>query len=234
MFKYIFLLVSFITLSGALKAQEMYKVTADKLNIRETEKTNSKIIGFIPEGENVKVLDSSKVEVFKVKVTNGEGWVSSKFLQRINAPKKQPIKVQVKIVKTQNSQTLYIGLLIVAAAIGIGLIYKYANSRQFLIWLTAIVVLVVIYLSYIEFFKTKTVAGLYVTATDEQYKSFDFKAKDSVMVTNTFTDSTFTVLYKIENDVVKFPDGQNSIMLLIINDNTLEGQGFTSGTYKKD
>ncbi|MGY3052260.1 hypothetical protein ACVWYG_000450 [Pedobacter sp. UYEF25] len=233
MFKYFFLLIGFIILSGNLKAQEMYRVTADKLNIRETEKTNSKVIGFIPEGENVMVLDSSKVDVFKVKVTNGEGWVSGKFLQRINAPKKLPVKVQIKVVEKQNSETLYIGLLVVAAAIGIGLIYKFANSRQFLIWLTAIVVLTVIYLSYLEFFKQRTVGGLYTTATDQQYKSFEFKAKDSVTVKNTYTDSTFTVPYKIKNDMVEFPDGQNSIMLLIINENTLEGQGFTSGTYKK-
>ncbi|WP_354355102.1 SH3 domain-containing protein [Pedobacter sp. UYP30] len=234
MLKYIFLLLGFITLSGALKAQDMYKVTGDNLNIRETEKPNSRILGHLPEGENVMVLDSSKVTVFKVKVTNGEGWVSSKFLQRIAAPKKSPVKVQVKAVQKQNNETLYIGLLIVVAAIGIGLIYKFANSRQFLIWLTAIVVLAVIYLSYLEFFKQKAVAGLYATATDEQYKSFDFMPKDSVTVINTYTDSTFTVHYKIENDVVKFADGQNTIMLLIMDDNTLEGQGFTSGTYKKN
>lgn len=212
----------------------MYKVTADKVNIRQTEKTNSAVLGSLPLGENVMVLDSSKVSVFKVKVTNGEGWVSSKFLQRISVPKQPPVKVQVKAVEKQNNQTLYIGVLIVVAAIGIGLIYKFANSRQFLIWLTAIVVLIVIYLTYIEFFKQKAVSGLYTTNTDEQYKSFDFKSKDSVMVTTTFADSTFTVPYRIENDVVKLPDGQNTIMLLITNESTLEGQGFTSGTYKKN
>lgn len=212
----------------------MYKVTADKVNIRQTEKTNSAVLGSLPLGENVMVLDSSKVSVFKVKVTNGEGWVSSKFLQRISVPKQPPVKVQVKAVEKQNNQTLYIGVLIVVAAIGIGLIYKFANSRQFLIWLTAIVVLIVIYLTYIEFFKQKAVSGLYTTNTDEQYKSFDFKSRDSVMVTTTFADSTFTVPYRIENDVVKLPDGQNTIMLLITNESTLEGQGFTSGTYKKN
>ncbi len=212
----------------------MYKATGDKINIRETEKPNSKILGKLPLGENVRVLDSSKISVFKVKVTNGEGWVSSKFLQRINIPKKPPVKVQVKAVETQNNQTLYIGILIVAAAIGIGLIYKFANSRQFLIWLTAIVVLVVIYLTYLEFFKQKTVAGLYSTTNADQYKSFNFKSRDSVMVTDIYADSIFTVPYTVENNVVKFADGRNTVMLLIVDENTLDGQGFTSGTYKKN
>lgn len=233
MFKYIFLLLGSIILSGALKAQEMYKVTGDKINVRQTEQPNSAVIGHLPVGENVLVLDSSKVSVFKIKVTNGEGWVASKFLQRISIPKKATVKAQVKAVQKQNNETLYIGLVIVIAAIGIGLIYKFANSRQFLIWLTAIVVLVVIYLTYVEFFRQKSIGGLYTATTDEQYKSFNFKSKDSVTILSVYNDSTFTVPFKVEQNVVKFADGQNTIMLLIMDENTLEGEGFTSGTFKK-
>ena len=218
-----------------LHAQEMYKVTADKLNIRETEKSNSKIIGFIPEGENVMVLDSSKVSVFKVRVTNGEGWVASKFLQRINAPKKQEATAQAPVVKEakgSNSLSLYLPILLLIVIV-IWLLYKYTKGRQFLIWVTVIIALIVVYFTYLEFFKPKLIIGRYTTSTDEQFKSFDFASKDSVTVTASYLDSTFKVPFSVENNVVKFSDGQNTIMLLIVNENTLEGEGFTSGTYKK-
>ena len=61
----------------------MYKVTADKLNVRETKDPTSKKIGFVPQNENVQVLDSTDAKYFKIKVSNGEGWVSSQFLTKI-------------------------------------------------------------------------------------------------------------------------------------------------------
>ena len=236
MLKYILLFVCFTLFASMLHAQEMYKVTADKLNIRETEKSNSKIIGFIPEDENVMVLDSSKVSVFKVRVTNGEGWVASKFLQRINAPKKQEVKAQSPVVKDSkgfNYGSLYLPILFLIGAIIVWLLYKYTKGRQFLIWATLIIALIVVYLTYLEFFKPKLIIGRYATTTEQQFKSFDFATKDSVTVTASYLDSTFKVPYSIKNSVIKFSDGQNTIMLLIVNENTLEGEGFTSGTYKK-
>ena len=46
-------------------------------------------------------------------------------------------------------------------------------------------------------------------------------------------DTLITTKYTVEGDMIKFKQQENTIMLLIRDDNTLLGVGFTRGTYTK-
>lgn len=76
----IVLTVFFTALTFTISASEYYKSTADKLNVRKGPGTEYLTIGHLNKGTTVKVLEKKK-GWFKIKVKNGEGFVSSKYLQ---------------------------------------------------------------------------------------------------------------------------------------------------------
>ncbi len=45
--------------------------------------------------------------------------------------------------------------------------------------------------------------------------------------------STFTTNYKIDGDVIKLQQQENTILLMIRDEHTLIGEGFTKGVYQK-
>lgn len=217
----------------------MYKVTADRLRVRETSSVDSKIIGFIPQNENVAVLDSSNSKYFKVKVTNGEGWVSSEFLTRVSPPsvvqKAQPnvAQVQPKVVK-EDSNILFITLVTVVLLSMLFLIFKFLINNKPLMVFAVLCVVAIGYLCYSMFLVQKTVSGKFTSDSDTQYLSFDFKSKDSVVIQDTYADSLFTAKYTIEGEMIKFKQQENTILLMIRDNQTLIGEGFTKGVYNKN
>ncbi|MFD2288554.1 SH3 domain-containing protein [Pedobacter petrophilus] len=223
--------------SAAVSEDVIYRVTTDNLRVRQNAEPKSKVIGYLPEHENVVVLDSANASYFKIKVTNGEGWVSKEFLVRVS-PVKAVVKksaVSVEVPKVAKDYSNLILFAIVALVFGTILffIFKYSNQNKILIGISAILVLVVIYFCFVTFIQAKKVSGTFVSDTDTQYKTFDFKANDSVVVKDTYTDSTFTAKYVIEGDMIKLYDQQNMILLLIRDEQTLVGEGFTRGTFTK-
>lgn len=216
---------------------DLYRVTADNLRVREKADPKSKVIGYLPENENVAVLDSTNTSYFKIRVTNGEGWVSKEFLVRVSPVKAatQQSTVAVEVPKIDKGYSNIIFFAIVALIMGTILyfIFKYSNQNKLLIGFSAIIVLVVIYFCFVTFIKEKTVSGVYVSDSETQYKTFDFGTHDSVIVKDAYTDSTFTSKYVIDGDMIKLYDQQNMILLLIRDDNTLIGEGFTKGTFMK-
>ena len=239
MTKTLILSVSLVLLSFVLKAQDnLYRVKADKLNVRETADSKSKIIGFVPQGENVAVLDSTNKQFFKIKVTNGEGWVSSEYLSRISAPNKhvqakRPVTVEVPKVTQDYSNIIFFAVVALVMGTILYFVFKYSDQSRILIGITTIVVLVVCYFCFITFVQKKVVSGTFVSDSETQYQSFDFKSNDSVVVKDVYTDSLFTSKYVIEDDMIKLYDQQNLILLLIRDDHTLIGEGFTKGTFSK-
>lgn len=230
------LIISLFFLSFSLNAQQMYKVTADKLNVRETKDPTSKKIGFVPQNENVQVLDSTDAKYFKIKVTNGEGWVSKEYLTKIATT---PIKKaqttnnanQSKDIK-DNSRIIFIAL---AGVIMVGLlfiIFKFVNNTILMVF-SAGMVLVIGYFCYLTFMLEKSVAGKFTGESDTQYISFDFKSKDSVVIEDSYADTLFTTPYIIEGDMIKFKQQENTFLLMIRDNNTLIGEGFTKGVFKK-
>jgi len=223
--------------STAVSEDVIYRVTTDNLRVRQKAEPKSKVIGYLPENENVAVLDSTNANYFKIKVTNGEGWVSKEFLVRVTpvkaVVKKSAVSVEVpKIAKDYSNIILFVIVALVFGTI-LFFIFKYSNQNKILIGISAIAVLVVIYFCFVTFIQTKTVSGTFVSDSDTQYKTFDFKANDSVVVKDTYTDSTFTAKYVIEGDMIKLYDQQNMILLLIRDEQTLVGEGFTRGTFTK-
>lgn len=235
--KYLFLAVILLFSMGAT-AQDMYKVTADELNVRATNSPSSKIIGFIPQNENVMVLDSSNATYFKVKLTNGEGWVSSKYLSKIASAPAVKKATNAKPVlaptasNTNSANLIFIALIVVVMAALLFFIFKFVNSKPLMAVFT-IVVLCIGYFCYIGFAAQKAVNGKYVASADAQYQSFDFVSKDSVVIEDNYADSLIAVPYKIDGDRVKFKQQENTFSLLISDSHTLIGEGFTNGTFKK-
>ncbi|WP_443946313.1 SH3 domain-containing protein [Pedobacter sp. AW1-32] len=237
MIRFLILSIALFFTAGIANAQIMYKVTADKLNVRETDKTGSKIIGFIPQGENVAVLDSTNKDFFKVKVTNGEGYVSSSFLVRVTPVAAKPAAktvaaVEPKVMQDNSSLIFFVAIALIVGLI-IFLIFKFVSSNRLLIAFCTFVVLILGYFCYITFVQKKIISGVYRGDQGAQFKSFDFKSKDSVTVTDSYTDSLFTSHYTIDGDLIKLYQEQNSILLVIRDENTLVGEGFTKGTFKK-
>ncbi|RZK20463.1 MAG: SH3 domain-containing protein [Pedobacter sp.] len=205
----------------AASADVIYRVTTDNLRVRQKADPKSKVIGYLPESENVAVIDSADASYFKIKVTNGEGWVSKEFLVRVTpvkaAVQKPAVSVEVPSIDKDYSNIIF--FVIVALVMGTILyfIFKYSNQNKILIGISAIIV----------------VSGTFVSDSETQYKTFDFNTNDSVIVKDTYTDSTFTAKYVIEGDMIKLYDQQNMILLLIRDENTLVGEGFTRGIFMK-
>ncbi|TKC04602.1 SH3 domain-containing protein [Pedobacter polaris] len=235
--RFFILLFSLILFSFSADAQDLYKVTADKLNVRETKDPTSKKIGFVPQNENVMVLDSSNAKYFKVKVTNGEGWVSSEYLTRVSpAPVKQaqsPKIVVAQETNENNSKIIFIAFVIIIMIALLFFIIKFINNKILMV-LSACIVLAVGYLSYLTFIKEKSVSGKYLSTGDAEYQSLEFKSKNSVVIQDNYTDSLISTHYNIEGDMIKFKLQENTVLLLIRDNNTLIGEGFTRGTFKKN
>lgn len=226
------------TTDTAATNKDIYRVTADNLRVRAQADPKSKIVGYLPENENVAVLDSANTSFFKIKVTNGEGWVSKEFLVRVSPPS-APVVSENKIPASipqavgNYSNIIFFG---VVALILITILYfslKYASGNKIFIAFCSIVILVIGYFCYITFVQEKKVSGTFSSNEDIQYKTFNFKSKDSVLVTDAYKDSVFTSKYVIEGEMIKLYDQQNTIMLLIRDDKTLIGEGFTRGTFAK-
>lgn len=235
--KVLSLLMGLILSTNLLFAQDLYKVTADKLNVRESADAKSKIIGFVPNGENVQVLESSDPKFYKIKVTNGEGWASKEFLTKIESAKPATPKAVVKestAVKTTDYNNIIV-LMLVGGLLVIGLIIalKYTNNKA-IVGLAILIVVAISYFTYANFFEQKNVSGRYInTKVKAQYESFDFISKDSVMVRDFYTDSTFTTPYTITDNIIRLKDNENVIILLVQDENVLIGEGFTDGTFKR-
>lgn len=231
-------LLAFLLFSLTLQAQDMYKVTADRLRVRETSSIDSKIIGFIPQNENVAVLDSSNSKYFKVKVTNGEGWVSSEFLTRVSpAPvqKAQPKVVEARSTEIkEDSNIAFIVIVTVVLLTMLFLIFKFLMHQKVLMVFATITVIGIGYLCFNMFLVQKTISGKFTSDSDTQYLSFDFKSKDSVVIQDTYADSLFTAKYTIEGEMIKFKQQENTILLMIRDNQTLIGEGFTKGVYNKN
>ena len=236
--KSFFFSIALILFCLNLSAQDLYKVTADKLRVRETNSTDSKIIGFVPQNENVQVLDSTDAKYFKVKVTNGEGWVSSEFLQRVSsAPiqKVQPKVVEVKpAVIKEDSNILFISLVTLVLLSMLFLIFKFLMHNKPLMVFAIVCVISIGYLCFSMFLVQKTISGKFTSDSDTQYLSFDFKSKDSVVIQDTYADSLFTAKYIIEGEMIKLKQQENTILLMIRDNQTLIGEGFTKGVYNKN
>ena len=236
----IFTLLLAITLFSTIaiaQDKDLYKVTADQLRVRATNSLDSKIIGFIPQNENVMVLDSSNAKYFKVRLTNGEGWVSSEYLTRVSPPnvvKKAEPATPIVLQSTgkDHSKTIFVALVAVVLLTLLFIVFKFIHSKA-LMGVATIVVLAAAYLFYLAFLVEKTVVGKYIGTEDAAYKYLEFNPNKTVTLQDANTDSLISANYDIEGDLIKFKQQENIILLLIRDNRTLIGEGFTRGTFSK-
>ena len=74
------LCVALLIMPSCVMAGSMALVNGDHINVREGPGTSYGIIGELNKGESVAVLDKSS-DWYKVKLSNGNGWVAGSFLQ---------------------------------------------------------------------------------------------------------------------------------------------------------
>lgn len=219
-------------------ALAMYKVTGDNINVRETNSSKARVVGSVSTGENVVVTDSVTDDTFfKVKLTNGEGWMSKKFLEKLPPPiakaSTKSLKVVAPKVTTSNDNLIFLSIVTLVLIGMLIIIFRFLKSNVSLMIFATLVVLAVGYFSFTLLFLKKTVSGKYITNSDNQYQSFEFKPNHLVAVQDNYADSVFTASYEIEGDMVKFKQQENIFMLLIMDDSTLVGEGFIKGTFVK-
>lgn len=238
MFQRIFIILLVLAaFSNILRAQDIYKVTADNLRVRASSSLDSKITGFIPQNENVMVLDSSNAKYFKVKLTNGEGWVRGEYLTRVSPPnvikKAEPAKpIVLQSTGKDYSKTIFVTLVAVVLLTLLFIVFKFMHNK-ILIGVATIIVLAAAYTFYMAFLIEKTVAGKYIGTDDAAYKYLEFKPNRTVTLQDATSDSLSSANYDIEGDLIKFKQQENTILLLIRDENTLIGEGFTRGTFEK-
>jgi hypothetical protein len=234
--KFLTLLIAIVLLSFALNAQEIYKVKADKLNVRETKDPTSKKVGAVLQNDSLVVLDATDAKFLKVKFTKGEGWVSKEYLEKIaSAPVKQAqtAPAVVQNVEKDNSNIIFILLAVLVMITLLFFIIKFVHHK-ILMGFSVLIVLVIGYFFYLGFVVQKEVSGKYITTDDAQYQSFDFKSKDSVVIHDSYLDSLTTAKYTLEGNLIKFKQQENTFMLIISDNNTLIGEGFTKGIFRKN
>ena len=143
------------------------------------------------------------------------------------------IRDRPTIVK-EDSNILFISLVTVVLLTMLFLIFKFLMNNKPLMVFAVVCVIAVGYLCFSMFLVQKNISGKFTSDSDTQYLSFDFKSKDSVVIQDTYADSLFTAKYVIEGDMVKFKQQENTILLLIRDNQTLIGEGFTKGVYNKN
>lgn len=162
--KLIYLSALFIVSINTL-AQDMYRVATGKLNVRATENPQSKIIGYIPNEQNVLVLDSSNSNYFKIKVTNAIGYADSKYLTKIYGIE-QPHNVD------------QYNLMVVGMAVGILIfgslcyfLFKTSSRKYALPILVLLISGTIIYFGYNHFFDRRNEAISLVQKSKYEYSN---------------------------------------------------------------
>lgn len=239
MIKTVILLLLFSHLQ-TVYAKEMYQVNTERLNVRESPNAKSSTIGYLLYGINVEVLDSTNLSWYKIKANNGAGYVNSSYL------------VKVYQGKETSEVTTYNMKVIGAAGISIILIITFyylfqSKSRKyalttlliaglgfaaFICYSTLIKSLSVKEL-YTTLIKKQSVNGLYVNTKGGIYQSFNFKGENTVSVRDGIIGLNFAAGYIIDGDVIRVTSNSGDVILNYKDENTLIGEGYSAGTYKK-
>lgn len=91
--KFIFFIVSLFIVITA-DADDIYEVTARRLNVRISPSSRAKIIGGVSKGEQLEVIDINSNGWAKIEYKNQQGYVSCKFLRFLRSNNPQPEEAQ--------------------------------------------------------------------------------------------------------------------------------------------
>ena len=89
------------------EANDIYEVTATRLNVRVSPSSAATVIGSVSKGELLEVLDVNSAGGAKIEYKNRQGFVSSKFLRFICSTSPQPIKnnnVEEEVLEVQEEE----------------------------------------------------------------------------------------------------------------------------------
>ncbi|SEA92542.1 SH3 domain-containing protein [Pedobacter hartonius] len=224
----LFLILLFANLQVG-NAQDLYHVTTTKLNVRINEDPKSHILGYIPKGQNIAVLDSSNSQFFRVRVTNGIGYVNRAYIEKNTVVSPQPARNN----KAYNEKILGFTALSMILIIGIYYLFNRDTRKYALTSLLTLLIGFVGYYFYTRFIVTTEVKGIYVNTRGGIYHSFDFKGENTVMVTDGLVGLQFASGYILDGKIIRITSNQGDILLNIQNEKTLTGEGFSAGEYKR-
>ncbi|RZL29247.1 MAG: SH3 domain-containing protein, partial [Pedobacter sp.] len=100
-----FLLIAFSIFSNRITAQDTYRVKADKVNVRASNNAKSKVVATVNQNENVTVIDANDSKLYKVKLKNGEGWISKDFLEKVATSTPSAASPQSTTTQTNSSNS---------------------------------------------------------------------------------------------------------------------------------
>lgn len=90
----IFIIVSLFILLTA-EANDIYEVTATRLNVRVSPSSKASVIGAVSKGEQLEILNIDSAGWAKIEYKNRQGFVSSKFLRFIRTNNPEPIEIPI-------------------------------------------------------------------------------------------------------------------------------------------
>lgn len=89
--KFLFIIVSLFIFRTA-EANDIYEVTATRLNVRVSPSTTASVIGGMSKGDRLEVIDINQSGWAKVEYRNRVGYVSTKFLKFVQHIQETPIE----------------------------------------------------------------------------------------------------------------------------------------------
>lgn len=107
-------------------ADDFYRVNKDKLIVKDKPGQWTRTLGYIPNGSNVKVLDSSNTRWYKVKVVNGTGFVESKYLNKIVAN-------NLEDTSSYNKRIVLVFIIVLGTVIILYYIFKPKKNEQMIV-----------------------------------------------------------------------------------------------------
>lgn len=84
-----------------------------------------------------------------------------------------------------------------------------------------------------EIFKYSQVQGEYVSKNSRYYRKLKFKGKSTVVVVDAIFGNSYPTSYVLDGKYIRISSDQSDLLFEIVDNNTLIGEGFAEGVYRK-
>ncbi|MEQ7800535.1 SH3 domain-containing protein [Pedobacter sp. ASV1-7] len=226
--KKILALLFILCIAQILYANEMYRVNTERLNVRESPSASGLTIGYLDVNTLVEALDTTNSSWYKIKVNNGIGYVSSHYLV-----KKATIEPTSELTN-YDLKVIGIGGFSIILIVFLYYLFQNKTRKYALTLLLTTSVGVGIFYSYKALIMKPSISGIYVNTKGGIYRSFDFKGGSTVLVKDGIIGLDFAVGYIVDGNIIRITSNTGDLLLNIKDENTLIGEGFSTGIYKKE
>lgn len=220
-------LIFILCTTQILYAKDMYRVNTERLNVRNAPSASSSTIGYLGFDTNVEAIDTTNSSWYKIRANNGIGYVNSHYIVKIT--KTEPISG----VTDYNVKVIGVAGLSIILIIVFYYLFQSRTRKYALILLLVAGLGIAASFCYTTLIMKPSIKGLYVNTKGGIYRSFDFKGESTVSVKDGFIGLDFAVGYIIDGNIIRITSNSGDLLLNIKDENTLIGEGFSTGIYKK-